>query len=72
MHGVQQGFTFVTPPSLNPFNPAGIYASRRFRGAYVRKACVNRNCMDRFSLFFYMKLCNSIVYELKKIITIKK
>ena len=37
---------------FNPFEPAGIYASRRLQCAYVRKVCINRNFIDRFFLFF--------------------
>ena len=53
-------FSFSRLYVLNPFKHAGIYASHRFRGAYVRQVCINRNCMIYF-LHFCMRLFNSIV-----------
>ena len=37
---------------INPSKSAGIYASHRFRGAYTRKVCIDRNFLDRFSSVF--------------------
>ena len=49
-----------TMHNFNFFKPAGIYASHRFRGAFVGKACKNWNFMDRFSSFFCIILFSSI------------
>jgi len=38
--------------TVNPFKPAGIYASHRFRGACVGKVCIIWNFKDRFPSFF--------------------
>ena len=48
------------PTVLNPFKPAGIYASYRFRGGFVEKLCISRKFNDRFSSFFCTKFFNSI------------
>ena len=40
---------------LHSFEPAGIFASGRFRGVNVGKVCVSRNTMDRFSSLFALE-----------------
>ena len=42
---------------LNPFKPAGIYSSYRFRSKYVRNIGINQICMNRFSSLFCITLC---------------
>ena len=42
-------FCVSYPRFFNPFKPAGIYASHKFRSTCERKVCMNRNVMDRFS-----------------------
>ena len=43
----------ATLPMFNQFKLAGIYASDRFRGAFVGKVCINWILIDRFPSFLH-------------------
>ena len=44
----------------NPIKSAGIYASHRFRGAFVGKVFKNWNFMDKFSSFLALDFSKSL------------